>query len=141
MNHMHGITTRGRFEELGHEECLTLLAAKSVGRIAFCSSSGPVVLPVNYVVQGEAVVFRTAAHNSLAANLNGAAAAFEVDDIDEYLESGWSVLIKGYASFVEDIDDTARDPRMHLEPWADGVRALYVRVTPHTITGRRVSPS
>jgi nitroimidazol reductase NimA-like FMN-containing flavoprotein (pyridoxamine 5'-phosphate oxidase superfamily) len=36
-----------------------LLGAMSVGRIAYTTDDGPRVLPVNYVLEGESVVFRT----------------------------------------------------------------------------------
>ena len=35
-------------EELPYEECVELLAAQSVGRIAVIVEGGPVVVPVNY---------------------------------------------------------------------------------------------
>jgi len=97
----------GRFEELSRDECVRLLGDKSVGRIAFCGPDGPRVYPVNYAWRDGSVIFRTAAYNSLAATLRDAAAAFEVDDIDEFLESGWSVLAVGRARAVEDPDELA----------------------------------
>jgi hypothetical protein len=35
--------------ELDRAECLELLAAKSVGRIAYVGDTGPRILPVNYI--------------------------------------------------------------------------------------------
>jgi nitroimidazol reductase NimA-like FMN-containing flavoprotein (pyridoxamine 5'-phosphate oxidase superfamily) len=134
---------RGRFEELTRDECVRLLEAKSVGRIAFCGPDGPRVYPVNYTWRDGAVIFRTAAYNSLATGVRDAAAAFEVDDFDEFLQGGWSVLAVGRARAVEDPDEVTdmwggdRAP----EPWAAGTRALFIRLVPRQISGRRVHPS
>jgi Pyridoxamine 5'-phosphate oxidase len=43
----------GRLVELSRDECLELLGAMSVGRIAFTTDDGPRVLPVNYILEGE----------------------------------------------------------------------------------------
>ena len=52
--------------ELSREECRALLASKTVGRIAFQTGNGLRVLPVNYVVQEDRIVFRTAEHGVIA---------------------------------------------------------------------------
>ena len=48
-----------RLVDLNRDECLELLGAMSVGRIAYTTDDGPRVLPVNYVLEGDSVVFRT----------------------------------------------------------------------------------
>ena len=53
------IGASGRLVELSRDECLELLGAVSVGRIAYATDDGPRVLPVNYVLEGDSVVFRT----------------------------------------------------------------------------------
>ena len=45
--------------ELDHAECLELLAAKSVGRIAYVGDTGARILPVNYVLANDGIIFRT----------------------------------------------------------------------------------
>lgn len=129
----------GHLRELDLAECLELVGTKSVGRIAFCSAEGPVVLPVNYLVHGDAVVFRTSPHNSLARQVNGTRAAFEVDEVDEFTQSGWSVLIRGTAELVDDVTSLPEEARP--VPWAEGTRSLYVRIPTQTVTGRRLYPT
>jgi Pyridoxamine 5'-phosphate oxidase len=46
-------------------ECLRLLAARQVGRLGFVLGGGPEVLPINYVLDGDAVVFATAEGSKL----------------------------------------------------------------------------
>lgn len=129
---------QGHLQELTREQCLELLETRSVGRVAFNTPDGPEVLPLNYVVHDESVVFRTSPHSGLGRQLQVAAAAFQVDDIDDYTESGWSVLLRGSVRPVEfeDLPPADRRPRT----WVAGVRSLHLRLLPTTITGRRLLP-
>ena len=46
--------------ELTRPECLRLLAARPIGRLAVITAEGlPMIVPVNYVLDGETVLFRT----------------------------------------------------------------------------------
>ena len=92
------------FQHLPPEECRELLAAKSVGRVAFNGPDGPQVLPVNYVVHRRSIFFRTAAGSALGNAMRNTPVAFEIDDIDEVLQSGWSVVAVGEADLVDDPD-------------------------------------
>jgi len=131
---------RGGFEVLTEKECRELLGAKSVGRLGFVGPDGPAVLPVNYVVHAGAIMFRTAPYNIVAASVRGQRVAFEVDELDDFLQGGWSVLVGGEAEFVEDDDELPSVLSERPEPWAEGSRPLYVRVPTARITGRRVHP-
>jgi nitroimidazol reductase NimA-like FMN-containing flavoprotein (pyridoxamine 5'-phosphate oxidase superfamily) len=133
-------------EELDEEQCLALIAPGGVGRVAYTGRFGPVVLPVNYALQDEAIVFRTAEHGPLDADLRtgitGAdyTVAFEIDSIDLAGRQGWSVLIQGPAHHMTGPgQDTVRSAG--VKSWAPGDRELFVRIAPHRITGRRVGPA
>ena len=113
---------------------------KKVGRIAYCERQAPVVLPVNYTVQSQSIVFRTRAGSRLARFMNDAKASFQVDEIDDPLEAGWSVLVIGLAQWVtdtEELSDLWWDQRQP-QPWAEGERNAFVRIAPAAVTGRRV---
>jgi uncharacterized protein len=122
--------------EIDAAECLDLLAGTTVGRVAYCDEDGPVVLPVNYVVNGGDVMFRISPHSSLAQHLRSGPAAFQIDESDAYTQSGWSVLVRGTAAFVE--YDELPEPTSRPSPWPEGNRTLHVRITPSSITGRRL---
>ena len=47
------IGASGRLVDLSRDECLELLGAMSVGRIAYTTDDGPRVLPVNDVLEGD----------------------------------------------------------------------------------------
>ncbi|MEP6665722.1 MAG: pyridoxamine 5'-phosphate oxidase family protein [Nocardioidaceae bacterium] len=132
--------TGGLLQELTQAECFELIGAKSVGRIAFSGDHGPVVLPVNYVLDSGTVLFRTSPYTTIATALRDTPAAFEVDDVDDFLQSGWSVLVQGHAAYVDDDAELPSERFNRPEPWVDGARTLYIRVTPQTITGRRIHP-
>src|SRR5262249_15027106 len=54
------IDPRTQLEVLDRDECLALLARESLGRLAVVSDDGrPYVFPVNFALDGAAVVFRT----------------------------------------------------------------------------------
>jgi nitroimidazol reductase NimA-like FMN-containing flavoprotein (pyridoxamine 5'-phosphate oxidase superfamily) len=133
-------------EELDEDQCLMLISAGGIGRIAYSSRFGPAVLPVNYALQDGAVVFRTAANGPLDEDLRTGIAdaeykvAFEIDEIDLAAQSGWSVLIQGPAHHVTRAEEEAVR-RAGVESWAPGDRELFVRIIPSRITGRRVGPA
>lgn len=124
-----------RVEELTTEECYELLALRPVGRIAYLVDGNPMVVPVNHVVDGEDIVFRTSPRTELGRRMIRGRVAFEVDDFDEFNQSGWSVVLQGSVEY-DDSDEVW--PEDQGRPWAEGVRNLVVRVRPHNVTGRRL---
>jgi len=120
-------------------ECWDRLGEHGIGRVAFSADAGPVVLPVNYTVDGGTIVYRTTP-GSVAASAAGSEVAFEVDHVDEHLRQGWSVLVVGTAEPITDPDTVRRlagEPE--TEPWAGGARNLWIRIVPVRVTGRRIS--
>jgi transcriptional regulator with XRE-family HTH domain len=119
-------------------ECRRLIAAGGVGRIAFCTLCGPVVLPVNFAVVASTIVIRTGKGTVLEGHADEQV-AFEVDHIDEALSQGWSVLVRGMAHRVAhpaELNIVRRGAA--IWPWPGGDRDIYVRIVPDTITGRRI---
>ena len=132
------MASRPILQTLTAAECYDLLSSGGVGRVAFTTADGPVVLPVNYVMVGQTVIFRTAPDTLLAGCLNGPA-GFEVDRLDEALSQGWSVLVTGRAVRVTSEAEVRRlEHHNCVRPWAGGVRDVYVRIIPRKITGRRI---
>ncbi|MDR7311284.1 nitroimidazol reductase NimA-like FMN-containing flavoprotein (pyridoxamine 5'-phosphate oxidase superfamily) [Nocardioides luteus] len=128
----------GHLTPIDRDECLELLERNEVGRVAFSDSEGPLIMPVNHVMVGERIVFRTAPHTAIADHVGAGPMSYQVDEFDSFSSAGWSVLARGSAEFVDGVWLTAHDLRP--EPWADGQRTLFVSITPTEITGRRVVP-
>jgi len=134
---------RTGLEWVEERDCLRLLATKDVGRLGFVRGGSPEIVPVNYVLDGDAVVFATGPGSKLAGAATGASVVFEIDDIDPTTRSGWSVIIHGMAYEVTDFDRPALVERVRslpLNPWADGNRPHLIRISPRFITGRRIGP-
>jgi nitroimidazol reductase NimA-like FMN-containing flavoprotein (pyridoxamine 5'-phosphate oxidase superfamily) len=125
--------------ELTIEECLELLSGGVIGRVALATPVGPRIVPVNYAMYGEAIVFRTAPYSELGTYGWNTELAFEVDHIDYDKHQGWSVVAFGRAELVDDPAELKQirdnwDPR----PWAGGQRNLYMKLVWRDITGRRL---
>lgn len=127
------------FRELSRQDCLDRLHRSGVGRVAVCTSDGPIIIPVNFVMDDEAVVVRTAPYTILAGHAWGQV-AFEVDDLDHDMCRGWSVLVVGQGSAVEDPAEIADSQLLTaLTPWAPGSRNMFIKITPQRVTGREVA--
>jgi nitroimidazol reductase NimA-like FMN-containing flavoprotein (pyridoxamine 5'-phosphate oxidase superfamily)/DNA-binding XRE family transcriptional regulator len=119
-------------------ECRRLIAPGGVGRIAFGTFSGPIVVPVNYAVLADTLVIRTAEGTVIDGHADEQV-ALEVDHIDEALCQGWSVLVRGPAHRVAHPAELRRlQEEAAVWPWAGGEREVYVRIVPREITGRRI---
>ena len=116
----HGTERDAAFVVLPADECRTLLATRQLGRIGLAGGSFPLILPVNYVLDGDAVVIRTDSPN-ITASADHTRVAFEVDDVDERTRSGWSVLVQALA---EEVTGARRDELVERlrtaggTPWA-----------------------
>jgi len=129
-----------RIESLGADECRRLLATQQVGRLGFISDGRPDVLPVNYLLDGDAVVFATSPGTKLWA-VTRSPVAFEVDSIDSETRSGWSVVVHGLAQEITTLDATSvleRIRALPLSPWPGTECPNIVRLPTMSITGRRV---
>jgi uncharacterized protein len=126
-------------EELVHSECLNLLATASVGRVGLLVDGRPEILPVNYALDGDTILFRTG-EGTVLNQASMAIVAFEVDHLDGATQSGWSVMVQGLAYDIGDtIDPTSeRLRRLLLTTWAPGGRQRWFQIRPDKITGRRL---
>jgi nitroimidazol reductase NimA-like FMN-containing flavoprotein (pyridoxamine 5'-phosphate oxidase superfamily) len=129
----------GHVLELTRAECLELLAGEHFGRLAVTDDRGPVVFPVNYLLDRHTLLFRTEEGTKLHAASRGSRACFEVDGIDAAARAGWSVIVRGEITEVTDPAELARLRELLLQVWAPGDRNRYVRILPATLTGRRIA--
>lgn len=130
---------QGTLVEMPRPECLRKLSVASFGRVAYAAPEGPVVIPVNVAVHGTDVFLRTTPGSELARALNDAPASLQVDDVDEFNRSGWSVLLQGHATWVGDEEL----PTYYSErpvPWARGKRSQNIRIRATHVAGRRLLP-
>ena len=122
---------------LSRQDCLDLLAKEQLGRVGLSMGALPVILPVNYVLFDQSVLFRTVAGTKLAAATLGSVVAFEVDSYRDDGRAGWSVLVVGRASELTDPAELSRAQALGLRPWATPEAAQhFVVVEMSHMTGR-----
>lgn len=126
------------FEALPEVRCKELLAQHTAGRIGWNAADGPHILPVTYAYYNSQIVFRTSPHGVLSALERRTPVAFEIDEIDEAACAGWNVLVRGSAEAVTHRYELASLWREGPVPWAQGVRTVFIAITPRTIAGRAV---
>jgi uncharacterized protein len=127
--------------DLSREECLRLLALHSFGRLAISMGErAPALRPVNYLFDepSQSVVFRTAAGSGFHALVQSAEATFEIDGIEEYARTGWSVIVSGVADEITKPNEISRLDGLALDSWAPGPKARWMRIRALTVSGRRI---
>ena len=135
---MTALADHAGLETLPLDVCLRLLESVPVGRVSFYSDGEVVTLPVNHVVDGQDVVFRTNRGSKLSAAERQDHVAFEADDYDLRTRNGWSVLVKGRAEVVHEDSEIQRLSRLGLYPWVTAVgRPFWIRIRPTSVTGRQ----
>jgi uncharacterized protein len=129
---------RNDLEVLSYDECLRLLGSRTVGRVAFVDAGTPIIVPVNYLLDGASVVIRSAPGSKLDTADRARPLAFEIDDHDPSTRTGWSVLLTGIADPVDDEEAISYDRK--LDAWALGDRqdVALLRLQADSVTGRRI---
>jgi len=128
--------------ELGTDECERLLRSGVVGRIAITTPSGPHIVPVNYSVVDDMIVFRTTPYSVIGTYGLNAQMAFEVDQFDYEYWTGWSVLARGRGCPIAAAEEVQRINQLWSpRPWASGQRNLYVALRWTELSGRRLGPA
>jgi len=82
-------------DALSERECWELLATASVGRLALSVRALPVILPVQYCLDGRRLAVCLGHHALPERALDGTILAFAADSIDPVTRSGWLVQVQG----------------------------------------------
>ena len=131
-----------RFDVIGREQCLDLLATNHLGRVAWQAADLPQILPVTYAMHQGSVYFRTLPDGILAELAQPTSVALEVDELDQQTRSGWSIVLHGRTSAVREPDELADLwASDSLVPWASGNRTLFISIRPERVAGRVVRRS
>jgi nitroimidazol reductase NimA-like FMN-containing flavoprotein (pyridoxamine 5'-phosphate oxidase superfamily) len=125
----------GVITELTNDECWQLMRTHEMGRIAASAAGTVDIFPINYAVDGETIMFRTAPGTKLLELAINDRVAFEIDDHDEH--EAWSVVVKGRAERVERQSEMDAAESLGLQPWIPTLKYRWVRIWPVEVTGRR----
>ena len=123
---------------LDEATCRQLLGSGRLGRIAINGDPSPTILPVNYVLHGDVVAFRTVEGSKLAAARDDAVASFEVDGVYPAHDSGWSVVVRGRLEEADDVTGDLGTAVDRLRPTVGGDRPHVVLLHVEQLTGRQV---
>lgn len=119
------------FTPLPEDECRALLREAEVGRVAWQGDEGLTVLPVNFQMIDDGIVFHTAPGTVLARIADGVRVAFQVDDVDMDSAIGWTVLVRGIT----------RPAAADVEPrsWLSDSRPMGIMIVGETLSGRAIA--
>ena len=128
-------SSEGGITSLTEDACWRLLKTADVGRLALAIAGEPEIFPINFVVDGRSLVFRTAEGTKLFGVVASRLVALECDGYEAGTDEAWSVVAKGTAEQLEHFPDIYAAEELPLFPWQAGTKQWFVRIDPTTVTG------
>jgi nitroimidazol reductase NimA-like FMN-containing flavoprotein (pyridoxamine 5'-phosphate oxidase superfamily) len=120
--------------ELSLEECWELLEGEEFGRLAYRLVDEVHVVPINYLVDGRSLLFRTGSGNKLLAAALHSDVALEIDWHDDL--SAWSVVARGRLRRLGEAE-AHRIDSMPRRSWLATDKYDVVELESEAVTGRR----
>jgi hypothetical protein len=121
----------GHDDALSERECWDLLATASVGRLALSVHALPLILPVQYYLDGRRLAVCLGHHDLPERALDETIIAFATDSIDPVTRSGWSVQVQGKSVIP-------RGLRVNTYCGWPAAAAQVVEIEPGKISGHRM---
>jgi nitroimidazol reductase NimA-like FMN-containing flavoprotein (pyridoxamine 5'-phosphate oxidase superfamily) len=113
----------GPITVLDDQEAWNRLSSVALGRLVTSFGGQLEIFPVNFVVQNDTVLFRTAEGTKLFTTVMNEKVLFEADD--HTVAEGWSVIVRGTARLLTGAEEIQQAEKLR-----------YVRVTPTELTAR-----
>lgn len=133
---------RNGLEILTRHQCLELLGSTRLGRVGISRYALPAILPVNYAMLGDDIVFATGTGSKSLTIADETVVAFEVDAVDPADRTGWSVLAVGKARPFDERDaDLTAAKQLDLDPWLGRETVRLIRMPTELLSGRRITES
>jgi nitroimidazol reductase NimA-like FMN-containing flavoprotein (pyridoxamine 5'-phosphate oxidase superfamily) len=115
------------------ERCWEVLRTEEFGRLAFSLVDEIHITPINYAVDGDVLLFRTAEGSKLLGVVMGSPVAFEVDQYDD--EWARSIVIRGRTRLLDE-EEEHRAENVPLRPWVPTLKYNVVEIVPEVVSGR-----
>ncbi|MFS2279961.1 pyridoxamine 5'-phosphate oxidase family protein [Microbacterium sp. OR21] len=128
------MTTEDPVVRLSEEECWQRLRGSELGRLVTRVGDVIDIFPINYVVDGTSIVFRTAEGSKLVELTVNDEVLFEVDEHTD--ADAWSVIVRGSAHVLDTLAEREAADGLGLQPWVPTLKYNYVRISPSSLTGR-----
>ncbi len=120
--------------ELTGPECWEALRGEELGRLAYRLGDEMDIAPVNYAVDGQTLLVKTAEGSKLLGVVMNPEVVFEIDRYDD--RAALSVVVRGRARLLEE-DEAHRADDVPLRPWIDTAKYNVIEIVPTRVTGRR----
>ena len=117
---------------LNAEHCWELLRSHELGRLAFRMTDEVHLVPINYAVVDERILFRTAEGDKLLGITMHPEVVFEIDSHDH--ETAQSVIVRGTARRLEEHEE--HDVSGLLRSWVSTPKYNIVEISPTEVSGR-----
>ena len=117
------------------QECWEILDRERFGRLAVAVNGDPDIFPINFLVDDQKLLMRTAPGTKLTELVINSAVAVEADGRDG--DTAWSVVLKGVARMVDSFSETYADDGKALETWLPSEKPIYVEIIARSMSGRR----
>jgi uncharacterized protein len=133
-------TSQAVVGELTKTQCAVLLGSQSVGRLCVTEGGYPVAFPVNYRLVVDSlgamnIIFHTRPGSTLDAV--NCLVGFQIDGIDQFRQTGWSVMGRGELRNVRSEDAPPWLKSWDPHPWV-GSRDAWLYLTIESVTGREL---
>ena len=123
---------RAGLRVLSRDESLHLLATTNFGRIAISSRALPMILPVQFELDGDRIVVTTWDGSILSKATRGAVVAFEAEGPARLGHPSWSVLVNGVADHVGEVACAERG-----SAWVPDRSACVISISTDHVSGRQ----
>jgi nitroimidazol reductase NimA-like FMN-containing flavoprotein (pyridoxamine 5'-phosphate oxidase superfamily) len=121
---------------LDREACWDMLRAHSFARIGYILRGEVRIVPINYAVHGDRLVFRTADDSKFYALASNTHIGFELDEVGP--ETARSVIVRGRAHEIEDEAEVA-EATATLHPWVPTEKRRVLAIEVVDLSGRSFS--
>ncbi|MEJ5928710.1 pyridoxamine 5'-phosphate oxidase family protein [Corynebacterium sp. H128] len=119
---------------LDREAALEKLGSVQLGRLVVHRNDQFDIYPVNFVLDGEEIYFRSAEGNKLFTVALNHEVLFEADQVSD--GTAWSVIVRGDATILTSTKEIDRADSLSLKPWIPTLKYNFVRIKPREISGR-----
>ncbi|MFD2675118.1 pyridoxamine 5'-phosphate oxidase family protein [Gulosibacter bifidus] len=116
-------------------EARQLLASQTVGRLVERIGEHVEIFPINYAIEGDLLIFRTAPGTKLAAAVAADEVFLQTDYVSE--TEAWSVIVTGAARILDRDDEIERAEQLDLRPLVPSVKRVFVAIDIESISARR----
>ncbi|TAJ46301.1 MAG: pyridoxamine 5'-phosphate oxidase family protein [Herbiconiux sp.] len=120
---------------LDEDECWRLLEASRFGRLAVSDEDGADIFPINHLVNGGKVYFRSAPGTKIVSLTERPDVAFETDGTEH--RQRWSVVLRGRARRLDVDAEIEASGVAELHTFTRSTKWNYFVITPRTLTGVR----